>query len=361
MDLRRDDRALPPDGHVRGPPENAHLMRNLQNGFRPRVAPLDARRLMAAHPTAVLTHGILTIKGTATADVIAVDVPDQANGTVTIAGTRQAFPAAKVRRIELFGGPGNDTLSIQAHGRTDLAVQIVGGGGRDTIDGVPDATPIAPAATAPVVASPPATTPTTAPSPVAAPVVVAPAPVATLRAPAAVAITAPSPTAVATPTARVVLAEPPSPVVATTTTTSSTPTTTAASTPAAVAQEIVAQVNAQRAQAGLAPLTVGASLTQMAAIQAGNMARLGVMSHDLPGTATPGLADRASFVGYNYATLGENIAFNYPDANSVMAGWLASPGHRANILNPNYTEIGVSVAYDATGQPYYAQEFGRPA
>ena len=331
------------------------MIRILKNACRPRVAALDARRLLAAHPTAALAHGVLTIKGTDAADVIAVAVLNRAGGMVTIAGTRQAFPAAQVKRIELFGGPGNDTLSIQTNGRPNLAVQIVGGAGRNTINGTPDT----PAAVTPVVA----VAPTTTPAPV-----VAVQPVAVLPAPAAAVIAAPTaaPTPVApvvataspvgNQAAPVVLAMPASPGEV------ADPAPTAAdSTPAAVEGQIVDLVNAQRVQAGLAPLTVSTQLGQMADIQAGNMARLDIMSHDLPGTATPGLADRASAVGYTYAALGENIAFNYAGATAVMDGWMASPEHRANILNPNYTQIGVSVATDATGQPYYAEEFGRPA
>ena len=129
----------------------------------------------------------------------------------------------------------------------------------------------------------------------------------------------------------------------------------------AVEQQIVTPVNQQRALSGLAPLQVNAKLVQGAQIQAAAMAQLGVMSHDLPGAALPTLADRFSYVGYNYSSGGENIAEGYVDANAVMAGWMNSPGHRANILEPSFTEIGVGVAYDGSGLPYYCQEFGRPA
>jgi uncharacterized protein YkwD len=59
--------------------------------------------------------------------------------------------------------------------------------------------------------------------------------------------------------------------------------------------------------------------------------------------------------------LGENLAFNYPDPNSVMAAWMGDSGHRANILNADYTQIGVGIAYDSQGEPYYTQDFGAPA
>jgi uncharacterized protein YkwD len=75
----------------------------------------------------------------------------------------------------------------------------------------------------------------------------------------------------------------------------------------------------------------------------------------------PEPTDRAAYVGYKYSWLGENIAFNYPDDNSVMIAWMNSPEHRANILNPNFTQIGVGIAYDSKGEPYYTQDFGAPA
>ena len=128
-----------------------------------------------------------------------------------------------------------------------------------------------------------------------------------------------------------------------------------------VEQQIVAATNRDRQQAGLAPLRVDPALTQAARIQADNMARLNRMEHDLPGVDQPTLRDRARAVGYEYDFIAENIAFNYPDGESVVGGWMASPAHRENLLNARYTDLGVAVAYNALGQPYYAQEFGHPA
>lgn len=129
----------------------------------------------------------------------------------------------------------------------------------------------------------------------------------------------------------------------------------------AVEQAIVGLVNSQRQQAGLAPLSVDSRLVKAAQIQSADMAALGTMEHELPGAALSTVQSRANFVGYNYTWYGENIAFNYADANSVMNGWMNSPEHRANILNPNFTQIGVGVAVDQAGEPYYTQEFGQPA
>ncbi len=130
---------------------------------------------------------------------------------------------------------------------------------------------------------------------------------------------------------------------------------------AAWAQQIIDLTNQQRRLNGLPDLAVNPKLMQAAQIQARQMATLERMQHDLPGAQYPDLASRANAVGYNYAWFGENIAFNYPDPAGVVQGWMLSAGHRANILNPDYTEIGAAVAFDAQGLPYFAQEFGQPA
>jgi uncharacterized protein YkwD len=125
-------------------------------------------------------------------------------------------------------------------------------------------------------------------------------------------------------------------------------------------QGIVDLVNQQRAQAGLGTLQVNTQLVEIAHIQSTDMAELGQMAHELPGAALPTLQSRAQYAGYSFLLLGENIAFNYPDDNSVMNAWMNSPEHRANILDPSYTQIGVGIAYDSQGEPYYTQEFGQP-
>ena len=305
------------------------MIRNLKSARHPAFDHLDARRLLAAHVTAALAHGVLTIKGTATADVIAVDVEPGKGGVVAIAGVSKTFASARVKRIVVLGGPGDDNIFVQNPGRPNLPVRIQGGAGNDTINGSIDF---------PAVVTPTPVTPVVA-LPVAS-IAQAPAVAKTLPAPAAVAVTAPEDSSFS-----FVVASPDA----------------STSTPEATAQQIVTLTNAQRVQNGLAPLSVNTQLTQAADIQSDNMARLEIMSHTLPGTATPDLASRAAAVNYQYSSLGENIAWNYADADAVVAGWMASPGHRANILNPNFTETGVSVALSANGQPYYTQEFGSPA
>jgi uncharacterized protein YkwD len=125
-------------------------------------------------------------------------------------------------------------------------------------------------------------------------------------------------------------------------------------------QAIFNLVNQARASNGLPALTLNAKLVQAAQIQAQAMASLNTMSHELPAAKYPTLTDRAAAVGYNFSTLGENIAEGYPSPASVMDAWMNSPGHRANILGAGYIEMGVAIAYSSTGLPYDCQVFGHP-
>ena len=61
--------------------------------------------------------------------------------------------------------------------------------------------------------------------------------------------------------------------------------------------------------------------------------------------------------GISYRTAGENIAKGQKTAQSVMNGWMGSSGHRANILNSSYSEIGVGYASDAKGNTFWVQIF----
>lgn len=71
------------------------------------------------------------------------------------------------------------------------------------------------------------------------------------------------------------------------------------------------------------------------------------------------LAVRVDRVGYAWRSIAENVAFGYPNAAAVMAGWMASDVHRRNILSAS-VDLGVGVAYDADGRAYWTQVFGAP-
>ena len=119
-------------------------------------------------------------------------------------------------------------------------------------------------------------------------------------------------------------------------------------------------INAERRHNGLAALVYSEQLDRMAKIQAENMARFQKMAHTIPGAQLPTLGDRARYVGYPYGRLAENVALGYPNAETVVEGWMNSPGHRANILNPTFREIGIGIAHSSEGYPYYTQVFGTP-
>lgn len=129
----------------------------------------------------------------------------------------------------------------------------------------------------------------------------------------------------------------------------------------AVADEVLALVNAHRTALGLSRVERSPSLEASAVWKARHMAHLGYMSHDDPGPPVArSTGERIAACGYpvGRAGWGENIAYGYRSAAAVMAGWLDSPGHRANIERPSYRALGVGVARAADGTLYYAKNFG---
>jgi uncharacterized protein YkwD len=118
-------------------------------------------------------------------------------------------------------------------------------------------------------------------------------------------------------------------------------------------------INAERRHQGLAALTYNPRLDQMAKIQAQNMARFQKMAHVLPDAQLPTLVSRAQYVGYPFGRIAENVALGYLSAETVVQGWMASKGHRTNILNPDVGETGIAIARSSAGGLYYCQVFGR--
>jgi uncharacterized protein YkwD len=184
----------------------------------------------------------------------------------------------------------------------------------------------------------------TATKPAATPTATSPAPTAT-RIPSATPV---PPTATAQPSPTSV---PPS---ASPTTVPATPTGT---TSGAFQEQLLSRVNAARATAGVAPLTLNASLNRAAQDYAALMAATGCFAHDCP--PEPNFARRAEAAGYTgWRTLGENIAYGQRTADEVHDAWMNSSGHRANILNPSFREFGAGLAYSASGRAYWVEEFG---
>jgi uncharacterized protein YkwD len=128
-----------------------------------------------------------------------------------------------------------------------------------------------------------------------------------------------------------------------------------------LASSVVDLINSHRTGMGLVSLKVSPTLTSAAVWKARHMARYAYMAHDDPAppvARTP--ADRLEACGYPSRTTGwgENIAYGYQTASSVVDAWLNSPGHKANIENASYRSTGVGAAATSGGVIYWSQEFG---
>lgn len=129
--------------------------------------------------------------------------------------------------------------------------------------------------------------------------------------------------------------------------------------------QVAQLVNAERAKQNLPPLKVLSALTAAARHHAMDMAVDNYFSHDSMDSAggqltlACGTFDRISLWYKGWSNAGENIAAGFNSPQQVMDGWMKSDGHRANILNPNYTELGVGY-YSGSGQfpAYWVQDFG---
>ncbi|MGW2707055.1 sigma-70 family RNA polymerase sigma factor [Streptomyces sp. NPDC001340] len=125
--------------------------------------------------------------------------------------------------------------------------------------------------------------------------------------------------------------------------------------PAGDVAQVVALVNKERAAAGCGPLTENAQLEKAAQAHSDDMAARNFFDHTNPDGADPG--QRITAAGYRWSTYGENIAKGQQTPQSVMDSWMNSPGHRANILNCSFKEIGVGV-HKGSGGPWWTQDFG---
>lgn len=116
--------------------------------------------------------------------------------------------------------------------------------------------------------------------------------------------------------------------------------------------EVVRLVNEIRQQNGLQPLTANWELSRVARYKSQDMKDKGYFSHTSPTYGSPYQMMRA--FGLSFRTAGENIAKGYSTPQAVVNGWMNSSGHRANILNASYRQIGVG--YVAQGN-YWTQMF----
>ena len=120
--------------------------------------------------------------------------------------------------------------------------------------------------------------------------------------------------------------------------------------------QVLTLVNEQRSKAGCKALKSNGKLVLAARRHSQFMADTGKHGHEGIGDGTP--QERIDKAGYRPAGWAENIAWGYTGPASVMDGWMRSAGHKANILNCSYTEIGVGV--DRGGRNW-TQVFGIPA
>ena len=102
------------------------------------------------------------------------------------------------------------------------------------------------------------------------------------------------------------------------------------------------------------------SLTLNAAAQGHSdyQAAIKTMTHDGPGGNSPGA--RMTAAGYSWRAWGENVAYGYNDCAAVIAAWMNSPGHRVNMLNPAYTNIGIAVAIGSNCYKYWTMDLAAP-
>ena len=123
---------------------------------------------------------------------------------------------------------------------------------------------------------------------------------------------------------------------------------------AAYEAEVIRLVNEIRQENGLQPLSANWELSRVARYKSQDMRDNGYFSHNSPTYGTPFQMIKA--FGLSYRAAGENIAKGYPTPQAVVNGWMNSSGHRANILNASYTQIGVG--YVPQGN-YWTQMFIR--
>ncbi|NJL47001.1 MAG: CAP domain-containing protein [Leptolyngbyaceae cyanobacterium SM2_5_2] len=116
-------------------------------------------------------------------------------------------------------------------------------------------------------------------------------------------------------------------------------------------------INTERQQIGAPALVLSPQLVTAAQGHAQDMAHSHRLSHS--GSNGSSLQARIDATGYTWAAIGENVAMGQPNPAAVMEAWMNSPGHRQNILNPNFTELGLGYAEQA-GEPYWVQVFGKP-
>ena len=131
---------------------------------------------------------------------------------------------------------------------------------------------------------------------------------------------------------------------------------------AITAGNIVTLTNESRQEFSVPALTENQILDKAAQAKADDMLAKGYFAHNTPDGRTPW--DFITSAGYSYLMAGENLAVNFTEAENVETAWMNSPGHKANILNKNFQDIGIGIAqgtYQGHTAIFVVQEFGLPA
>lgn len=123
----------------------------------------------------------------------------------------------------------------------------------------------------------------------------------------------------------------------------------------AEAQAVLSLVNEERSKQGLNPLKLSSKLTSIATLKSRDMADKNYFSHESPTYGSP--FDMLHQYGIQYRFAGENIAAGQRTPEEVMQAWMNSSGHRANILNKNFTEIGIGYYQGGSYKVYWTQMF----
>lgn len=127
------------------------------------------------------------------------------------------------------------------------------------------------------------------------------------------------------------------------------------------ATALVELTNKDRANSALPTLTVSEALTLAAQLKADDMVQNGYFAHNSPDGKTPWFWILKS--GYKFVYAGENLAVNFTESEQVETAWMGSPTHRANILNNNYSEVGIAVregTFEGRTATFVVQMFGKP-
>jgi uncharacterized protein YkwD len=129
-------------------------------------------------------------------------------------------------------------------------------------------------------------------------------------------------------------------------------------------QKLFEAANAARGKEKIDKLQIDRTLMKLALDHARNMAKQEKMEHVLDGK---GVADRAKEAGYRYRAIGENIAQAIGEEDTpapapalIHQSWMESEGHRANLLNPKFQQMGIAVVKSDKGTFFYCQVFGTP-